>query len=202
MEMIWEYKGKEDLMRTHVNKRLFFSKKSISNKTIQQIEYRWSSFGKVKITGITPRGQKENKISLPVYLLKQDNSYSEIKFYFNYPASKATEQKPKKLFFTLKKNKKLIKTRLLVGWYCQNPDGMQGYMKSVSIIEKDIVIPPDTDGKGFIIPIELTESDYQRAACNETETSFNFLYFVLWQKDKTYTLFKFGEKMQFDAYII
>lgn len=201
MPVKWWYRGIEDFKRPHANRSLFHRKKRISKKTIQQIEYRWSSFGRVKILGITPKGEKQNRIFLPRSIFKHDNSYSEIKFYFNYPASRAVEEKPSRLVITLKNNKKLIRTRLLVGWYSQNPDGMPGYMKSVPITEKDVLIPPDLEGEGFTLSLELNEDDYQTAAYNETDTSFNFLYFVLWQKDETYSQYKLGEQFSFDTYI-
>lgn len=209
LNKVWQYNSKEDFARPHRDS-LAPNNVDVLPTTIQQVEYRFKNdLGTIHKLGVTP-ARKEGLISqypniilpTPAGQVQNQSDSSEIKFYLNYPASQAVVEKPTRLVFNLHKVPKEIKARLIVGWYSQSPDGQAAYLYSTPIAEKDVTIPVTaSDDSPFVINVPLDPKGFQKGSTLEGDKSFNYLYFVLYQKDSTYAPFLFGEEYVFSTYI-
>jgi hypothetical protein len=204
---VWMYSSKDDFRRPHCDNIGAYT--AVSETTIKAVEHRFytnEDAGTTFKQTVTPSRSVTTfypTLTIPSPAGKtQDKTYSQLKFYFHYPASRAVVEQPTHFSFAMKDIPKNMDCSLICGWLSQNKDGIAAYLKQSMIFPNEapyaytLAAPCASES---VLSIKLDPKAYQLASGFEGSDSFDYFYFIFETDDASYA-FEFGESYSFNGY--
>lgn len=199
--VVWGLYGKEDLNRPHSDSPTYspyYDAAYPSNATtIKSVEYRFTTvadptaYRAMAIMPSVTDAANRIAINIPTPLtnptqnltgtLATDVSASLLKFYINYPASRAVIEKPTHFEMVFSNTSKAFAGALNFGWLSQNYDNDPAWLKGVwnfASVQDTLFDIPTPATSGYIVRIPLDPKAYQLASSLEGDLAANFFYFT------------------------